>query len=61
MAKVYECENPNCALGTVGQPGRFTGGASKEFVTVLTGDPEPENHGAGVCPNCGQPGREAKD
>jgi hypothetical protein len=32
--------------------GRFTGGATKEQVTMLTGNPEPE-YGEGVCPACG--------
>jgi hypothetical protein len=50
--KVYLCENPACSLGTVGHPGRFTGGIAKEQMTMLTGDPEPEHHGEGVCPNC---------
>ena len=59
MAKTYECANPACSLGTVGNPGRFTGGITKEQATLLTGNPEPE-HGAGVCPNCGKPGKEAK-
>ena len=60
MAKTYECTNPACTLGTVGAPGRFTGGITKDQVTLLTGNPEPEDHGAGVCPNCGKPGKEAK-
>jgi hypothetical protein len=58
MAKTYLCENPACTLGAVGQPGRFTGGATKEMIRVLTGNPEPENYGHGVCPNCGTPGKE---
>lgn len=58
--KTYECVNVACSLGTVGNPGRFRGGISKEQVTLLTGDPEPEDHGQGVCPNCGQPGKEVK-
>jgi hypothetical protein len=58
MAKTYECTNPACSLGAVGQPGTFTGGATKEYITLLTGDPNPENHGSGVCPNCGKPGKE---
>jgi hypothetical protein len=48
MAKTYRCENPACSLGAVGEPGTFTGGATKEFVTLLTGDPDPKDHGAGV-------------
>jgi hypothetical protein len=59
MAKTYQCDNPACSLGAVGQPGLFTGGATKEQVHILTGNPEPEDHGAGVCPNCGQKGKEA--
>lgn len=50
---VYECHNTACTLGTPGNPGRFTGGATKEQITTLTGNPEPENFGDGVCPNCG--------
>lgn len=60
MAKtVYQCENPACSLGAVGVPGHFTGGATKAQVTMLTGDPEPDVHGKGVCPNCGKQGKEA--
>jgi hypothetical protein len=58
MAKTYQCDNPACSLGAVGQPGLFTGGATKEQITILTGNPEPTDHGAGVCPNCGQKGKE---
>lgn len=62
MAKTYRCENPACSLGAVGQPGLFTGGATKEFVTLLTGNPDPDkdSYGNGVCPNCGRPGKEEK-
>jgi hypothetical protein len=56
--KEYECKNPACSLGTVGQLGRFTGGATKEQITLLTGDPDPKDHGVGVCPNCGKKGKE---
>jgi hypothetical protein len=58
MAKTvtYFCENPACSLGAVGSPGRFTGGITPEQVRLLTGNPEPEDHGEGVCPNCGKPG-----
>ena len=52
----YRCENDACSLGSRVQPGVFTGGATKEQITMLTGDPEPEQFGDGVCPNCGQPG-----
>lgn len=57
--KTYLCKNPACSLGNAGQPGRFSGGASKEGVLTLTGNPEGE-HGPGVCPNCGKPGTEEK-
>jgi hypothetical protein len=59
--KTYLCENPACALGAVGQPGRFSGGITQDQATALTGNPEPEHHGQGVCPNCGVPGREEND
>jgi hypothetical protein len=59
MAKTYECTNPACSLGTVGNPGRFTGGITKDQATLLTGNPDPD-HGAGYCPNCGKAGKEAK-
>lgn len=59
MVKVYQCENRACSLGTVGMPGHFTGGATKAQITILTGNPEPKDHGPGVCPNCGQKGKEA--
>jgi hypothetical protein len=63
MAKTYECNNPACSLGVVGQPGRFSGGISKEQVNILTGKPvddlkSGEDYGQGVCPNCGQKGKE---
>jgi hypothetical protein len=58
MATTYECTNPACSLGAVGQPGQFTRGATKEFITLLTGDPDPKDHGNGVCPNCGKAGKE---
>lgn len=54
-AKVYRCENPTCSLGTVKDPGRFTGGAVAEQVLMITGEPEGKC-GEGVCPNCCQPG-----
>lgn len=59
MAKLYECSNQACSLGTVGNPGRFTGGITKEQATMLTGEPDPK-HGPGVCPNCGTKGKEVK-
>lgn len=60
----YECTNARCALGTPGNPGRFTGGITAEQLHVLTGRPleqiDDAEHGDGVCPNCGQKGRRAK-
>lgn len=50
--KVYECKNPACSLGTVGSPGRFSGGATKEQILIKTGNPDPEHYGEGVCPEC---------
>ena len=63
MAKKYECHNPACVLGTVGQPGRFTGGITKEQVNLLTGAPadaleKGKDYGDGICPNCGTKGEE---
>lgn len=55
--KFYVCRNTACTLGTAKEPGRFTGGISKEQALMLTGDPEAK-HGAGICPNCGQAGKE---
>jgi hypothetical protein len=64
MPKTYQCENPACVLGTVGQPGSFSGGISKEQINLLTGRPleelkSGEDFGSGFCPNCGQKGQEA--
>ena len=61
--KLYECTNKACSLGTVGSPGRFSGGITAEQVTLLTGKPpehlkKGEDYGPGVCPNCAQPGKE---
>lgn len=55
--KVYLCQNKSCSLGNARQPGRFTGGISKEQAISLSGDPEAE-HGNGICPNCGKPAKE---
>jgi hypothetical protein len=55
--KTYLCTNKACSLGSSQQPGRFSGGITKEQAVMLSGDPEAE-HGKGVCPNCGQKGRE---
>lgn len=57
--KTYVCTNPACSLGSLKDLGRFAGGITKEQALMLSGDPEAE-HGAGVCPNCGQPGKEEK-
>lgn len=61
---VYRCENPACSLGTVGSPGHFTGGITADQITVLTGKPaehlKASEHGEGVCPNCGKPGKPEK-
>jgi hypothetical protein len=58
--KEYQCSNPACSLGVVGHPGRFSGGITKEQVTMLTGQPSEElkkgDFGEGVCPNCGKKG-----
>jgi len=63
MAKKFLCETPACTLGTAGNPGRFTGGITKDQLNVLTGAPidqmkSGEHFGAGFCPNCGVQGRE---
>jgi hypothetical protein len=57
----YVCENPACSLGAVGEPGHFTAGITKEQVTLLTGNPEPDDHGDGVCPNCAKPGKKESE
>lgn len=62
---VYICENPACSLGTVGEPGRFTGGISSYQVHIVAGEPLEEieksgKHGEGYCTNCGTSGRKAK-
>lgn len=55
---VYECRTQGCSLGSLKSPGRFSGGATKEQITALTGDPDPEHYGDGVCANCGEVGKE---
>ena len=55
--KEYVCKNPMCTLGSRKDEGTFTGGITKEQALLLSGDPEAE-HGAGVCPNCGELGEE---
>lgn len=63
MAKTYLCTNEACSLGAVGQPGRFVGGMTQEGKHLLTGQPldslkKGDDYGDGVCPNCGQKGKE---
>jgi hypothetical protein len=63
MAKTYLCDNAACTLGSVGNPGRFSGGMTKDQKHLLTGQPvddlkSGEDFGAGICPNCGQKGAE---
>lgn len=57
---VYECRNKACTLGTLHNPGRFTGGITAEQATNLSGDPAAP-HGDGVCPNCGKKGTPTKE
>lgn len=57
--KVYECRNKACSLGTVGQPGHFTGGISPLGIELLTGNREAPS-GEGYCPNCGANGTPTK-
>jgi hypothetical protein len=55
---VYRCENDACPLGIPGHGGGlFTGGITKEGVTLLTANQEPTKnlYGEGICPNCGGP------
>lgn len=61
---LYECNAAHCTLGTVGNPGHFTGGMTAEAKNMLTGSPvenleEGTDYGEGICPNCGTPGEEA--
>lgn len=58
---LYECTNPQCTLGSANEPGHFTGGITADQVNLLTGTPvenltEGEDHGEGICPNCGKKG-----
>lgn len=58
---LYLCKNAACTLGTVQQPGRFTGGITALQKHLLTGAPlealeDGVDHGEGICPNCGLPG-----
>lgn len=58
--KIYECRNPACTLGSRKDPGRFAGGMTADQAFLLTADPDAP-HGDGVCPNCGQHGKPAKE
>ena len=62
MAKdtLYECTNQACTLGSRKDPGRFTGGLTQEHAVNISGDPEAE-YGEGICPNCGEKGKEVKN
>lgn len=60
MSSVYECHNAACALGTPGEPGRFTGGQTDEYAHLLTGNPEAKG-GEGLCPNCGTKGKSTSE
>jgi len=58
---IYECTNPNCALGSQFDHGKFTDGISARQKTMLTGQPEESlkegvDFGEGVCPTCGEVG-----
>jgi hypothetical protein len=62
-SKLYLCNNPACALGSVKQPGRFVGGITPEALNLLTGQPVEQmkkgvDYGSGFCPNCGEQGEE---
>lgn len=60
MARTFLCTNQACALGSKFDQGRFTGGITKEQAVMLSGDPDAQ-HGRGICPNCGEQGKEEKD
>lgn len=62
MKKTYQCTNSSCTLGSREDAGLFTGGISKDQVTILTGVAEPpkEDYGQGICPNCGRAGKEVE-
>jgi hypothetical protein len=60
--QVYHCTNSACVLGSVKDPGRFTGGISAEQVNLRTGRPVEEmtrgvDYGEGFCPVCGEKGK----
>lgn len=61
--QVYECHNSQCTLGSRKEPGRFTGGMTREGIELLYGtitdDQMAEENlgiGEGYCPNCGTKG-----
>jgi hypothetical protein len=61
--KLYLCKNTACSLGSLQQPGRFTGGITAEAVNLLTGQPVEHlkkgvDYGEGFCPNCAHEGEE---
>ncbi len=59
--KEYVCQNEHCPLGPFQNPGgRFTKGLTKEQLTLLTGNAEPDKdaYGDGICPNCATPAEE---
>lgn len=62
MKQLYQCTNSSCPLGSREDAGLFTGGISKEQVTILTGEPDPpkEDYGNGICPNCAQAGKKVE-
>ena len=54
----YQCQNSACPLGSREDLGFFTGGLSEAGARALGLAPDAE-HGEGICPNCGQPGKRA--
>lgn len=58
--KLYECHNEFCSLGTLANPGRFSGGMTPEGAAVLGLNPDNPT-GEGICPNCGTEGTVVKD
>ena len=59
-AKLYECANEVCSLGTLQNPGRFSDGLTPEGAAVLGLNPDNPT-GEGICPNCGTKGTEVKN
>lgn len=59
LARVYECHNSACPLGSRKDPGRFTGGITAEALNLKTGEPLEHiiaegKFGEGYCPECGE-------